>query len=233
MIKNHFNNLTKAFITAVMLLSVSFLTGCEEDNPVNPTSEARMQFTHASPDAPNIDIYIGSSVVASNVAYLNTVSYLNITGDAISRVRINGAGTNTTIIDTSLFCQTGKSYSFIVFDSLQSLTPLFLTDDLTSPGSNSGARFIHLSPNGPTVDAGGIGKSNWFPFYSFTQYSSFRPVAPNDSYTLFANLAGTGTTIASVSNVDFSAGKLHTIILRGFSGGAGSQQLGLTVIPNN
>jgi len=168
--------------------------------------------------------------VASDVPYKNTLQYRSVTGNSVVDLKINVTGTSTIVIDTAIYCQDGKSYSVFAYDSVSKIKPLVLTDDLTSPGSiNAKVRFIHLSPNGPTVDVGVTGKAVWFPFYSFSQYSSFRAVTGGTYTDLNVFLAGTTSLIYSQPNVTFTAGKIYTIVADGFAGSS----FGINIYPNN
>jgi len=225
-------SLTSFFTLILCISTLSIFSGCDEDqnNPVSPTATSYLSVTHSSPNAPNVDIYFGSSKVASDVPYMNTLQYRSVTGNSVVNLKINVAGTSTTVIDTALYCQDGKSYSVFAYDSVSKIKPLVLTDDLTSPGStNAKVRFIHLSPNGPTVDVGVTGKSVWFPFYSFSQYSNFRAVTGGTYTDLNVFLAGTTSLIYSRPNVTFTAGKIYTIVADGFYGSSFS----VNIYPNN
>lgn len=221
-------------IAIIFSLTFSLFNGCEENNPLNPTITSRMQLTHASVDAPNFDVYLGNTLVSANLPYLSTLSYISVTGDAVGRIKVNAANTSTVLIDTSFYFIRDKSFSVFVFDSLRKIKPMILTDDLTPPGStNASVRFINLSPNSPAIDVGGVGKvQSWFPFYSFPQASSFRPIVGN-TYAVYANLAGTTTNLITVPNVLMQGGGIYTIIATGNVGGTGTQAFRLTLIPNN
>ncbi|MEO8666013.1 MAG: DUF4397 domain-containing protein [Ignavibacteria bacterium] len=220
--------------TIITLFAITIFNGCNEDNPINPSQTARLQITHASPDAPNLDIYIGTTLIASNLSYLETLTYFNVTGNTVSEIIMNAAGTSTTLIDTAVYFSTNTSSSFFAYDSLQDIQPLILTDDLTSPGTtNARLRFIDLSPNSPSLDVGGVGKVQpWFPFYTFPQSSEFRAIT-GGTYDIYANLSGTGTTLVTLTGQNMPAGKIFTVIANGYNGASGLQSFGLTLIPNN
>jgi len=226
-------SLRSFFALSTFIFSLSVISGCDEDqnNPISPAATSYLSVTHSSPNAPNVDIYFGSTIVASDVPYMNTLQYKSVTGNSVVNLKINVTGTSTTVIDTAIYCQDGKSYSVFAYDSVSKIKPLVLTDDLTSPGSiNANVRFIHLSPNGPTVDVGVTGKTQaWFPFYSFSQYSNFRAVTGGTYTDLNVFLAGTTNLIYSRPNVTFTAGKIYTIVADGFAGSS----FGISIYPNN
>ncbi|MEO6696263.1 MAG: DUF4397 domain-containing protein [Ignavibacteria bacterium] len=226
--------LYSVIVLCFILLSLAFIQGCDENNPINPqVLTARLMVLHASPDAPNLDIYINNNLVSSNFPYLNTTNYKDVSGDAICRVTIYPTGGSVALIDTSVYCQNNKYYTLIAFDSLQNIQPLFLTDDLTVPGStNSSLRFIHLVPNGVTYDGGASGKSPWFPFYNFGVASNFRAVTAG-TYSLQVYLAGSPTVVANSNSQVLAQGKIYTMIARGFAGATGTQALGVSLFQHN
>lgn len=219
----------------VVIFSTFFLNGCDEDsNPIVPVVNSYLQITNASPNSPNYEVYINSTIVGSSFNYLSSTPYRTITGNAVSRITVYPPGTTVAVIDTSIYCEVNKSYSFFLYDSTQKIKPLILTDNLSSPGStNASIRLVDLSPNSVTIDVGGVGKTTpWFPFYSFPQTSAFRPIT-GGVYTVYANLAGTSTTILSLPNTDFAVGRIYTILVRGFEGASGTDALGFTIMNNN
>jgi hypothetical protein len=59
-----------------------------------------LRILHASPDAPNVDIYIDSGLVLANVPYPTASNYLAISAGA-HNIKINAAGTSTMEINVS------------------------------------------------------------------------------------------------------------------------------------
>lgn len=229
-----FKNFSFAILVTGFALSLmSVFNGCDENTVTPPTtSKSRTTITHASPNAPNVDILVGDNVIATNVAYPSTLPYTELnTGN--NRIRIRPTGTTTAVIDETLFFEESKSYSIFAIDSVSKISALFLTDDLTAPGSgNAKVRFIHLSPNAPAVDVAVTGGSNLFPNYAFKEFSSFRAVGAG-TYNLEVRLANQPVVVLSLPNITFESGKIYTIYARGFVGASGTQALGAGIINNN
>lgn len=222
-------------VLLVVMISAIFLNGCDEDsNPIVSATNSYLQITNASPNSPNYEVFVNTTLVASGFNYLSSTAYGTITGNAVSRITVYSPSVTAPVIDTSIYCEVNKSYSFFLYDSTQKIKPLILTDNLSSPGSiNANIRLVDLSPNSVTIDVGGVGKTTpWFPFYSFPQTSAFRPIT-GGVYTVYANLAGTGTTILSLPDTDFAVGRIYTILVRGFEGASGTNALGFTIMNNN
>lgn len=224
------------FMTIFAFTSGTLLTGCsEDDNTVaSPPAVVNPQttVTHASPNAPNVDILVDDNIVATNVPYLATLPYTALNaGD--NRIRVNVTGTSTTVIDATLPFTEGARYSIFAVDSVSNISVIRVDDDLTPPASgNAHVRFIHLSPNAPAVDIAVTGGPVLFPDYTFREFSSFTPVAAA-TYDLEVRLAGTTTVVLSLPGITLENGKIYTVYARGFVGATGTEQLGASIIANN
>jgi len=229
--------LYKVFVLAIFTFtSFSVLSGrTENDNNVNTppaTVNPKTTVTHASPNAPNVDILVGETIVATDVPYLGTLPYTTLNAGN-NRIRVNVTGTSTTVIDATLSFAEGANYSIFAVDSVNKISAIRVDDDLTPPASgNSHVRFIHLSPNAPAVDIAVTGGPVLFPDYTFKEFSNFTPVTAG-TYNLEVRLAGTTTVVLSLPNITLENGKIYTVYARGFVGASGTQQLGASIIANN
>ena len=134
--------------------AVAFATGCsdDDDNGTGPTTEAAMRVVHASPDAPNVDVLVDDAQVLSAVPYLGSSSYLPVPAGS-RNVKVNAAGTSTTVIDADVDLTTGISYTVIAGGLVSEIEPLVLEDDLTAPtAGNVKVRAVHGAPSAPAVD---------------------------------------------------------------------------------
>lgn len=227
---------TMASIFLIAILSVlSFsLTSCSDDDPVTPpvTSKAKTTVTHASPNAPNVDILVNDAVVATNVPYLSSLPYTELNAGN-NRIRVNVTGTSTTVIDATLPFDADKNYSIFAIDSVSKISAIRLDDNLTAPAAGkTHVRFVHLSPNAPAVDIAVTGGPVLFPNYTFKQSSAFTPIDAG-TYNLEVRLAGTSTVVLPLPGVTLVDGKIITVYARGFVGATGTQALGASIIANN
>lgn len=227
--------LTRMFTAALAVGAALFLAGCgddDNDNPVAPAANAKVMAVHASPDAPAVDLLVDGAVVGSGLAYPNNTGYLSLSAGT-HNVKVNVAGSSTTVIDASPNLTAGMAYSVFACDSVSKIAPLVLTDDLTAPASGKAhVRFVHLSPNAPAVDVAVQGGPVLFSNTSFKGYSAFTPVTAG-TYDLEVRLAGTSTVVLSLPGISLQAGKIYTVFARGFVGGAGAEALGAQIIANN
>ncbi len=221
-------------VTMSALLAGSFaVVGCgDDDNTTAPTPAARVLVVHASPDAPNVDLLVDNTVSGINLGYPNNTGYLAVT-PGTRNVKVNVTGTMTTVINANLDLSSGADYSVFAVDSVASISAVVLTDDLAAPASGKAhVRFVHLSPNAPSVDVGVTGGGVVFGAKTFTQSTPFTPLDAG-TYNLEVRLAGTGTVVLPLPGIVLQAGKIYTVFAKGFVGVSGAQALGAQIIANN
>ena len=194
---------------------------------------SRVLFVHASPDAPAVDISVGKRSVARGLAFPNNTPYRYLRAGSRD-VRVNVAGTTTTVIAATVPFQARTSYSVFAVNTMAHIEPLLLTDDLTPPAAGRAhVRFVHLSPNAPAVDVAVAGGGPVvFGNKTFKDYTPFTPL-PAGTYDLEVRLAGTSTVVLPLPGIKLEAGKIYTVFARGLVGGTGPQALGAQIIVNS
>jgi hypothetical protein len=225
-----------ARLAALVLLVASSIgsAGCSDDkkNPTAPVPTASVMVVHASPNAPAVDLLVDGTVAGAGLAYPNHTAYLSVTSGT-RNVKVNVAGTSTTVINADLALATAAHYTVFACDSVSSIEPLVLTDDLSAPAAGKAhVRFVHLSPNAPAVDVAVQGGAVLFPNQVFKGSSAFTPVTAG-TYNLEVRLAGTSTVVLPLPGITLTAGKIYTVFAKGFAGGTGAQALGAEIIANN
>lgn len=250
-------------ISSVLALLVAplLLAGCGKDssrNPVSPAADqlsasratnplddlaalgrdggrgrARVLFVHASPDAPAVDIYVGQNRRVKNLGYPENSSYRSVR-PGTNDVKVNVAGTSTSVINAPVPFESRKAYTIFAVDRVANIAPLLLEDNLSRPAPGKAhVRFVHLSPDAPPVDvAVANGGMVVFGNKSFKQATDFTPL-PAGKYDLEVRLAGTGTVVLPLPGIVLKAGKIYTVFAKGFVAGTGAQALGAQIIVNS
>jgi len=218
------------FILTVLAVSLFTLSSCEDDEK---TTYANVLVTHASPDAPGVDLLIDDIKVNTQpLTYPNNTGYLDAeTGTR--NIKVNVAGTTTTVINGNLDLEVDKYYSVFAVDQVSEITALVLEDDLTMPASGKAhVRFVHLSPDAPAVDVA-VASSGAVVFsdIAFKESTAFTPLDAG-TYNLDVRVAGTSTVALVLPPVTLEAGKIYTVFAKGFLEGAGAQALGAEIIVN-
>lgn len=213
--KNWIKMIMLAVMPAVMLVS------CDEDDDdvIMQKDEARVMVVHASPDAPGVDLLVDDAKVnTSALVYPNNTGYLTVeAGDR--DITVNAAGTTTSVIDGTLTFAKDQNYTIFATGSLAAndIEPLVLTDNLTAPASgNAKVRFVHLSPDAPTVDVAVAGQASpLFDAQDFRDATAFTEV-PAGTYDLEVRLDADNSVVLPVAGVQLQAGKIYTIFAKGF-----------------
>lgn len=216
--------------SALLLASVLVFSSCDKDDE---TSYTILLVTHASPDAPGVDLLIDD--VKQNSAALtfpNNTGYIR--PEAGTRnIKVNVAGTTTTVIQADITLDQDQYYSLFAIDSVADLSAVLFTDDLSTPAQGKAhVRFIHLSPNAPAVDVA-VASSGAVVFgdIAFTEGTVFTPFDAG-TYNLDVRVAGTSTVALVLPAITLESGKIYTIFASGFLGGTGTQALGAQIIVN-
>jgi phage baseplate assembly protein gpV len=227
-------SLLKLFGYLCLAPIVGLFTGCTSDGGVTPTpgaGTAQVLVSHASPNAPGVDLLVDNSVVGTNLTYPNNTGYLTVPAGT-RNIKVRVTGTTTTVIDANVPLAANAVYSVFAADSVSNLTPVVLTDDLTAPAAGKAhVRFVHLAPNAPAVDIALQGGAVVFPNTVFKNSTAFTPLDAG-TYNLEVRVAGTSTVVLSLPNVTFANGGIYTVFARGFVGGSGEQGLGAQTIVN-
>ena len=136
-----------------LLFAASALNAaCSDDDNTGPEGEARVRVVHASPDAPDVDVLLDDAEVLGDVPYLTASDYLGVpAGD--QNLKVNAAGTATTVIDADLSLVDGTDYTVIASGLAEAIEPIVLQDDNSTPAAgNARVRAIHGAPSAPSVD---------------------------------------------------------------------------------
>lgn len=221
-----------ALTSATLFISLVMLSSCKKDEEVTK-SYAKVLVTHASPNAPGVDLLVDNSKQnTAALSFPSNTGYLQVEAGT-RNIKVNVSGTSTTVINADLPLSKDQNYSVFAIDSVSKISALVLTDDLTAPASGKAhVRFVHLSPNAPAVDVAVTGGAVVFGNKAFKDYTAFTPLDAG-TYNLEVRVAGTSTVALPLPGITLQAGKIYTVFAKGFLGGTGSAALGAEIIANN
>lgn len=210
-----------------LLLAASALTAaCSDDaNDTGPEGQARVRVVHASPDAPAVDVLVDDAAALSNVDYLTASDYVEL-ADGAHNVKVNAAGTSTTVIDADVDLADGTDYTVIASGLLESIQPIVLEDDNSTPAAGTaGVRAIHGAPSAPAVDvyvtAPGADLEAASPALSnvaFGDVADYLEVPAGD-YQVRVTPAGTKTVVIDSGALTLTSGQVRTAIAVDAPGG--------------
>lgn len=132
-------------------LLTTLLACSSSDDPVAP-APAKVRVLHGSADAPNVDVRLNGTVVASNVAFKGATPFLSV-NPGRADLKINVAGTTTTALAATPDFESGKYYTVMAVDQVSAIKPLLIAEEATGPAAgNLRVRVVHAAPQAPRVD---------------------------------------------------------------------------------
>jgi len=190
-------------------------------------ARALLRAKHASPDAPAVDVLVNGATALAGVPYPAVSAYLPVMKGPIN-LKVNVAGTSTTVLNTDLVLDARKAYSVFAVDLVSQLAALVAEDDLRAPATGSAKlRVIHLSPDAPNVDVwvnGGKALSN-VPFKAVSPYLE----VPAGATDVKVTVAGT-TTVVLGAMPTLKAGEVFSAIAVGTVGAVPGKPLSLSLV---
>ena len=215
----------KLKLLTLLLAATTLTTACDDDDNTGPEGEARVRVVHASPDAPSVDVLLDDAEVLSDVPYLAASDYLAASaGD--HNLKVNAAGTATTVIDADVTLADGTDYTVIASGLVAEITPIVLVDDNSTPAAGSArVRAIHGAPSAPAVDiyvtAPGADIEAVVPVLTgvaFGDVADYLEVPAGD-YQVRVTPAGTKTVAIDSGALTLESGQVRTTIAVDAPGG--------------
>jgi hypothetical protein len=115
---------------------------------------ASVRLVHASPDAPNVDIFVDGQLVASDLGYFAVSEPLAVApGEHDIQVAPAGDGFDEAILSQKVDLIGGEAYTVFALNQFANLEALVLEDQdsALAPGK-ARVRIVHASHNAPLVD---------------------------------------------------------------------------------
>ncbi len=178
--------------------------------PVAAADEAQVRVVHASPDAPNVDVWVDGEIVLTDVPFTAVSDYLALpAGD--HNVQVTATGATDPVIDADLTLEAGTSYTVAATGLLADIAPVVLVDDRTPASGQSKLRVFHASPSAPaSVDVAVTDGPVLVEALAFPEATDYLTVDPG-TYAL--EIRAAGETDAALSlEATLEAGQNYTAI---------------------
>ena len=209
-----------------MCLVVVFSLGiisCDDSDGSRRAGEAFIRVLHDSCDAPPVDVLLDDLLAIADLSYPDVVPdefYVGVESGA-TNVKVNVAGTETTVIEADLQLAPDTDYTIIATDFVEFIDALVLVDDNSPPATgNVKVRVVHGAPSAPEVDvyvtAPGVDINDLEPVLSdvpFTAVSAYLEI-PEGEYVIRVTLAGTKDVAIGPVEVTFVDGQIRTVVAR-------------------
>jgi hypothetical protein len=219
--------LVLALAGAALSTPTSSYAEMTERPPVQPNVLTYVRVVHASPDAPNVDVYINGTRVIRNARYGRVGGYITTRpGEArIQVVRANRSlSRGPVLIDQQATFELGKAYTIAAAGLLDDIKGIVFTDDWDAPGrGQTKMRVIHLSPNAPAVDvfAAPMGSDESAKVASNVAFGEASDYATINSggWNFDVKAAGTQTTALMLDGITVTEGQVVTVFAIGLVNG--------------
>jgi hypothetical protein len=117
-------------------------------------TDNRVRVMHASPDAPNVDVFVNGQAVLTDVPFFAYSDPLSLP-DGTYQVAIApaGAGTDAAVFVGDLTVSGGQNLTVAAMNFVSDLEVYAYEEDVSPvPAGLARVRIIHASPNAPAVD---------------------------------------------------------------------------------
>jgi hypothetical protein len=159
------------------------------------------------------------------VPYLAASDYLEVPPGQ-RNLKVNAAGTATTVIDADVTLTDGTDYTVIAAGPVSGIAPIVLQDDNSAPAAgNVKVRAIHGAPSAPAVDiyitAPGADIQAETPALTGVEFGDVADYieAPAGDYQVRVTPTGTKTVVIDSGTLTLASGQVRTAIAVDAAGG--------------
>lgn len=207
------------FVIATEIMPADSMTmaeGCATILGIGAESDACVNVIHASPDAPNVDVWINDEPALTDVAFQDFSGWLALpAGDYHVVVTPTGEGADAAVIDATLTLEAGVAYHVAAVGDVANIAPAVLETDLSATtDGNARIRVIHASPDAPAVDIALTNGDVLIPNLEFGAASDYLEV-PAGSYDLEVRVAGTTDVALALPGTAVEGNMLYDVIAVG------------------
>ena len=183
-----------------------------------------VRLVHAIPEVPSVDCYADDMKVLSNVAYATITAFHELPEESYDfRIRPAGQNLAVPLAEEGEGIDEGKHYTLVAFrqkkEGKANLT--VFADDLTPPKAGfAKLRVINASPDAGELDVFLPGAEKAvFTDVDFEEATGYENVKPMTGRVQL-NREDETTALANVPTTTFDTGKVYTLVVVGWAGGA-------------
>ncbi len=170
-----------------------------------------IRILHASPDAPAVDIYANNSLIAKNLPYKGFTPYLSLPAGTYNiKVFPTGKKTNP-VLSKNLNIPGNSIFTVAAINKLADIDLFPIMEPTNSiPPNKTMIRFVHLSPNAPSVDITSPNGNKLFENVSFKEITNYIPVS-SGTYILEVRPTGTEDIVLYVPNINLKPNRFYSV----------------------
>lgn len=204
-------------ILPVFAFATAFV-GCSDDEEkiVASPAQASVRVIHASYDAPAVDVRVDGAVALSSLDYGVSSGYAKL-DPGTRNIQVSPArATTPVVIDVDLPLQSSNEYTVFAFGPLSAIEATAVQDNRATVANKAKIRFVHGSPDAPSVDIklnSGSGPAV-FSNRAFTSITDYAQVDAG-SYTFVVTGAGSTAEVVKFNPVAVQNGNVYTVVALG------------------
>lgn len=193
---------------------------------------SHVRILHASPKSPAVDIYLNENLIIRNLPYKKFTEYLPVLpGTYNIKIFPTGVTTNP-VIDRNINVTPNSIITVAAIGLLPNIKLLPILDPkLPKQPGLVNVRFVHLSPNAPSVDITLPDGKILFEDVEYKEITDYLTVKPG-LYTFQVKPTGEETIVLTVPNQRLQPNRFYTIYAIGLVNDEPSLQL-LTALDGN
>ncbi|NJL06589.1 MAG: DUF4397 domain-containing protein, partial [Chloroflexaceae bacterium] len=180
---------------------------------------AKLRVVHASPDSPNVDVYLTPAAdavytqtrVLENVPFFTISNYLSVMPGAYNYSVTPTDAPNTPLLSGTVMLNGGEAYTLAATDFLANITARTFMDNIAGAAAdNAKVRVYHLSPDAPAVDVVANGVLSPVTGLTFGNASTYFQVAEG-TYDLQVKVSGTDTVAIDLPGTEMKADQVYSV----------------------
>jgi hypothetical protein len=178
--------------------------------------EAMVRVVHASPDAPEVDIYLNGELAIEGLAFGTATDLVALPGgDYQVQVTPAGADASEAVIDATLTLEAGKAYQVAAVRELINIQAAVVEINLEEVAEGQARiQVVHASPDAPGVDVAVAGGPVLVEDLEFPNASGYLEVDAG-TYDLQVRPTGTEDVALDLPGVVLEAGVVYDVIAIG------------------
>ncbi|MCQ9280577.1 DUF4397 domain-containing protein [Priestia aryabhattai] len=196
-----------ASLLAVLLLAFS-------DNFTSAAvQEAMIRVVHASPDAPEVDIYVDNQSIVVGASFKDVTDYLKVPAGShkVEVYAIGTKGKEKPVISTNVTVEANKAYTLAAINQVAHLELKVAQDDMNVAKGKSKIRIAHFSPDAPAVNVGINHGPTLFKDTTFKQMTNYSEVDAG-TYDLTIATSQDNKKILEIPNLNLEANTVYTVL---------------------
>jgi hypothetical protein len=178
------------------------------------SARTRLRVGHCSPDAPNLDVRVDGAPTFENVTFGGVREYVPL-DPGPHEIRVVPAAGGDPIAGVDVDLATGTSYTVLATGVVEAVEPTVFEDDPAVPSPDDArVRFVHASPDAPSVTVAVRGGPVLFADVGFRSGTGYETVAAG-TYDLDVRFRPGTDPALPVETVALDGGAVYTLVAIG------------------